>query len=441
MFIIKKLLQRSEKNDFSIIILQSIMTMFVRVFGATSGFFLNIVIAQILIPRYAGEFFILLSMITALGQISTLGLGNLILKEMGNAKGRLDYKRLNDVFSNTIYVIISVSLMVLLCLYFSASFVASIFFEPGFNEYLIELIALGIPSVAIVSIFMSSFQAVGKPIIGLVIQSVIQPLVFCTFCLLFVEDINHAVYFYLISMLLILPFGFVFWKLLGFTKFSKFSYENIYQFKKDGVSFFFIIVIGMLISQSPILISAALVGSDEVAYISVALRIAGLTSFVLVACNMVLAPHFSYLYSKGDIKKVGDYAKKGTAFMLLLSSPLLVFMLFFPEVVLSLFGKEYINASFYLQVFACGQFINVATGAVGNILMMTGYQRDFNHMQLLNLLVFSSIITISVFFNVSPEIIVLSIFSGVVAQNLGAYFLVKKRLGFTTFPNFKLNNT
>lgn len=46
-----------------------------------------------------------------------------------------------------------------------------------------------------------------------------------------------------------------------------------------------------------------------------------------------------------------------------------------PEPVLSIFGPDFVAASAALRILALGQLVNLATGSVGTILIMTGHQR------------------------------------------------------------------
>ena len=48
---------------------------------------------------------------------------------------------------------------------------------------------------------------------------------------------------------------------------------------------------------------------------------------------------------------------------------------YFPEPILRLFGPDFVTGAPLLRLLSIGQFINVATGSVGYLLMMTGHER------------------------------------------------------------------
>ncbi|MDC2891345.1 lipopolysaccharide biosynthesis protein [Psychrosphaera algicola] len=329
-----KLFKKSVENDFFQVLSQSLYTMIIRVFGAFSGFLLNVCVARTLAPDNAGELFTLLSLALFFGQLATLGLGNWLLKVLSLEKANENAIGLNSTFFQTVYVVLILGTLFSLVIYLSSFQIALLLFDESFEHQSIRILSLAFPFVGLLAILMSAFQAVSKPVLGLAVHSVIQPLLFGLSCLLFVDDLQEAIYSYLLSLFITLPIGFFFWKTIVFTKLVMPKPKWILSNEVDFYGFFFIMIIGIILTQGPILLSAALFSSKDVAFISIAIRIAGLTSFVLVACNMVLSPHFSRLKGSGDIKKIEEFALKGTYLMFALASPLFIVLIVFPEFLL-----------------------------------------------------------------------------------------------------------
>jgi O-antigen/teichoic acid export membrane protein len=61
--------------------------------------------------------------------------------------------------------------------------------------------------------------------------------------------------------------------------------------------------------------------------------------------------------------------------MVIAATPLLALMMIFPSSILSLFGPDFEAGALLLRVLSIGQFINVAAGSVGYLLIMTGHER------------------------------------------------------------------
>lgn len=88
-----------------------------------------------------------------------------------------------------------------------------------------------------------------------------------------------------------------------------------------------------------------------------------------------MAPKISALYHVGDLATIARTSRFVIALMLLPGFPAVAFLCAAPEPVLSIFGPDFVAASAALRILALGQLVNLATGSVGTILIMTGHQR------------------------------------------------------------------
>jgi O-antigen/teichoic acid export membrane protein len=82
------------------------------------------------------------------------------------------------------------------------------------------------------------------------------------------------------------------------------------------------------------------------------------------------------LYQLGEMDRLNELYKISTKWGIYLSIPVFLFICFTSqEIMVGLFGIEYIAGALPLVILIIGQMINVSTGAVGFILIMTGYER------------------------------------------------------------------
>ncbi len=101
-------------------------------------------------------------------------------------------------------------------------------------------------------------------------------------------------------------------------------------------------------------------------------------AFVLIvgSISAILSPVVARLWLQGQRDQVEDLFRIGVRWCLCLSVPILVLILALPEQLLrAVFGSEYTPASAALVILGLGQFVNAATGPVGQLLMMTGGER------------------------------------------------------------------
>jgi O-antigen/teichoic acid export membrane protein len=97
---------------------------------------------------------------------------------------------------------------------------------------------------------------------------------------------------------------------------------------------------------------------------------------VLIAANIIVAPKLAELYQQKNMASLGQVARQAASFMTIMASPILLFFLIFPQWVMGLFGPEFAAGWIYLVIMSFGQLINVWTGSVGFLLIMTGNEKS-----------------------------------------------------------------
>jgi O-antigen/teichoic acid export membrane protein len=81
------------------------------------------------------------------------------------------------------------------------------------------------------------------------------------------------------------------------------------------------------------------------------------------------------MYESNDTTSLEQIIRSSSFLILLLASPALALFFLAPDLVMQLFGKEFVGHGDLLRVMAVGQLINVATGTLGFVLMMTDKAR------------------------------------------------------------------
>lgn len=102
-------------------------------------------------------------------------------------------------------------------------------------------------------------------------------------------------------------------------------------------------------------------------------RFAGLVVFGLNAVNPVLGPLLAD--HRDDRQQCQRLAKRGARLTALVSSPLALVCLIWPELLLSVLPEAYSESANMLRILAFAQWINTLAGSVGTLLAMTGYHR------------------------------------------------------------------
>jgi O-antigen/teichoic acid export membrane protein len=175
---------------------------------------------------------------------------------------------------------------------------------------------------------------------------------------------------------------------------------------------------------------------EEVGIYSLAARTAQLASFVLVAANAIAAPKFAALYRSQQLESLALVARRTNGLALGSALPLLALFLCFPQWVMAWYGQSFRDpGAIVLQVMAVGQVVNVATGAIGQLLAMCQQERTLRTHSVL-----------TAFLNIGLNLLLIPTWgaigaaiadsSSMIVKNLAALYLVKKQLQLRRFTIF-----
>lgn len=104
----------------------------------------------------------------------------------------------------------------------------------------------------------------------------------------------------------------------------------------------------------------------------------------------------------------------------------------FADDTMSIFGKDFSSLGNILRIMAAGRYVNVLTGSVGSLLIMTGHERE-QRLAVLISAVMSVILSLILIPLLGLLGAAISYAIALAAQNLLSVYFVKKRLGFWMF--------
>jgi len=129
-------------------------------------------------------------------------------------------------------------------------------------------------------------------------------------------------------------------------------------------------------NRTDILMLGALQGPAVVGVYTVASRGADLVTFILIAVNQSIGPMMSSLHTKGDRQGLQRLVTKSARVVTLISLPTGLILILFGKWFLAIFGPEFVAGYLALVLLCCGQILNGFVGSVGQLLNMTGHERD-----------------------------------------------------------------
>ncbi|QVL51533.1 MAG: flippase [Thiocapsa sp.] len=130
-------------------------------------------------------------------------------------------------------------------------------------------------------------------------------------------------------------------------------------------------------AQSGVLLLGLFRTDEAVGTYKVALAVATLIPFGLMAVNVVVMPYFARLYAQDDRVRLQRLVTVSARVVLGLALPVTFVFVFYGEWFLSTaFGQDYAAGHTALAILALGQLVNAGMGSVGVLLNMTGHERD-----------------------------------------------------------------
>jgi len=106
-----------------------------------------------------------------------------------------------------------------------------------------------------------------------------------------------------------------------------------------------------------------------------------------MAVNSIAAPKFAELHASDPRDDLPRVVQGSTQLIFWASFPVTLIVLLLAGPAVAIFGSEFHDAALVLRILLIGQFINCISGSVGWLLQMTGYERPFQHIMLVSVLV------------------------------------------------------
>jgi O-antigen/teichoic acid export membrane protein len=417
----------------------SVETFLIRVLGALAGFLMSIVVTRSLSIEQSGLFFLAHALCSGIGMLCTLGLPDALVRFIAGFHSQENWSEIKGVFNKSVSLVLLMSSIVSIALYYFSYFICSVIFSKPDFEYCFELIVIAIPFFSIYQLFSYAFLGLNKPSTSIFFQSISCPMLVVISLVIFSKfslDASAA----LVACIFLFS-AFVTTAIAASKWFSSESLKVIADHSQtsdlvlSAKSLFFVMLMGMVLQYSGQIICGLYLDAYEVAHFSVAQRVSLLASFVLIVINYVAAPRFAACAKLGKKEELQKTALFCSRIMVLVATPVVIFIFFFADFLMGFFGAEYVHAASLLKILIVGQFVNVITGSVSYLLNMTGNEKDMRNIVFLSgpLALALCFILIPIYGSTGAAI---AIATAVASQNLLAVYFVKKRLGFNTLRFF-----
>ncbi len=405
------------------------------------AFAVSVFVARTLGVDNTGVFFLTTTIIFVTASIGRFGLDNVVIRFISSNASTEKWSGVKSVFASSLFIVVVLTGFLSVIVYvFAEQISLAIFHKP---ELIIPLkwMTIRIIPFSVITIVSESLRGLKKIGWSQMTENIWTPAF--TLLLLIMIPYYHTlegiVLIWNTVSIIVMIIALFTW-IRTTTRFAHIKTHYSFRFLiHSGYPLFLVMILNMIICWSSTIFLGIFAENADVGIYNAAARTANLMNFLLVSVNTIAAPKFAELFHINDMQGLKRSAQDSTRLMFWLSLPVFIIVMIFSKNIMGIFGDQFITGTAILMILSTSQFVNVSTGSVGYLLMMSG-----NEKLLRNNIFGVAIINIILSVWLIPKYGMLG--AGVVSaisltlQNVISLLLVKRKLNFWTIPFFERFN-
>jgi O-antigen/teichoic acid export membrane protein len=347
--------------------------------GVGLAFLFNILLARLIGVSGVGIYFLAVTIVDIGATISRLGLESASLRFASIAYSQNDRGTLAGLYRRSMGLAFAAGIAVAIpvCLIVSQ-------LSLGGDRALelraeLPLLALAFAPAAVLAIQAEFLKAIGASGIGTFAQIVVPPLLLLTGGIFLwvagTATLHTVILTYLIVAFAAMIHAIIRWNLYLPGIWREHGSFDTRRLLATSIPLLLVTSMNLVMGWTDILVLGIWADAREVGIYGVAMRIALLAPFVLGAINVVVAPQFAALHDEGNTIALERLAQQSAFWTIVVATPAILVLMLVPELVLQLFGPQFKDGALPLRILALGQLVNLATGSVGTLLLMTGHEK------------------------------------------------------------------
>jgi len=368
---------------------KSLKVLLLRVGGVILFFTLTLFLTNYFPTEEVGKYDFTRSFLLIFGGLCLLGMDQSIIYFSGALKSNDQLGELKRVYKKMLTMVLGMSLIAFFGFIIIPNHLIDSFFEKEEASKLILNVVLSIGAFTITLLNIDTLRALQKPFFSELYRNIYRHLSFLILAIIifFSHHTSWLTEAFLASFF-ILAITSSIRVFLAFKEHKEYVPQEIYSHKAifirsypmalSSISYF-------LMQSIDIVLLSKFTTFETVAYYAAAVKIATVTSLVLLSVNIIAGPKIAEFYTKNDKEALKSIVKKSSRLILLFSIPAILFLFVFSEFILSLFGQEFVAAKNVLWILLLGQFIRSLSGPISIYMNMTGKQNRMHQFLFLGL--------------------------------------------------------
>lgn len=356
---------------------QTLVAFAIKIAGALLSFIFNLTVARWLGPDGVGAFGLMVTTLTLASTVSLIGLDYVLIRVLAGdlREGARDSAK---GAAHAVARLVTMNTLV------SALFIALVI-EPLITHFIGDAVATsalkvtcwGVVPIALIRIVSASLRGSGRVQVGQLLDGPVSSALATgalAFCFMWGRPtVGLAANLYLATIGLATLVG----ALISYRDMRSWGVARQISLRPMIAGGWKILVAVLTAVATDWLILTGLAryaSTSEVGLFRTAWQVAALFNLLVVAFDAVAGPRIAAAWRAGNRLEIIRSARLSALTMTLLASPLLAVCLLAPEWLLHWFGPQFVGGADALRILAVGQLINLATGPIGSILIMTGHE-------------------------------------------------------------------
>ena len=358
---------------------QTLVALGIKGFGAVLSFALSWQVARAFGASGVGQFGLAVSTLTIASTLTLVGLDYILIRTVAGDmhSGRRDLAR-GAVRSATVFVGVGAALMAVFLLAGGIPLLTAV---TGAREdtTVLRWAAIVVVPLALTRVMSSALRGSGKVLTAQAIDGTLSTGISCVLLAVLgvlglARQVTVLALVYGTGITLAVALGWAFYG-RSVRAWPPPARVPVLPMLRSGWRILIVVLTGFFTDWYVLVSLAAHFSTVEVGQYRTAWQFANIFTVIITAFDAVAGPRIATAHRAGDTARIYAMWRQAIAIMLFLSVPLLLLALISPGSLLGLFGHQFTPAAPALRVLALGQLINIVTGPVGAVLIMTGRDR------------------------------------------------------------------
>ena len=365
-----------------------------RIVGALFQFFFQILISREFGVAGYGAFSLAFTITVIASVFARWGADQWVLRELAQCLGTNNQRNWFAVFLNG-FLFVCISSLVIASLLIAVSYSSYVQLSEA-EVTLMRYMFIALVPFTVLNFVAEAFRSINQQLLASVIQGILIPFFSIIFFLFAVKiyqinSLSIVGLIYLLVCTLVFLIAASLWikssEVLGRREF----YWLGSNFLKEVTPIALITIVTALLGFTDIVVIGLFHPSSEVGIYAAAQRLVLLLSFIILSLNNIVGPKFASFYSEKNYRALFELYSTSTRLLIYLMLPIAGLVAIFSTPLLSLFGKEFTQANQILWLLLAGQVINIATGPVGVLMIMSSHTIQLKQFTLLVLVIHFSL--------------------------------------------------